>query len=242
MAPIYRQNFTISDVHLDCFGRAKPSALLLFAQEVASHHCTQLAVDQTYLSARHLFWAVSRHKVQITRLPTYGETITVETWPMPTTRVAYPRSVVAYDQKGNELFRSISLWVLMDIRTRAMVLPGKSQVLVEGTCRGNELDVPRSIVPAPLSQHCRRAVVYSELDRNGHMNNTRYLDWVDDLLSIDFHRQRPVRAFTVCYLSEAKLGDEVALSWELSEDFSFRVDGHRDTPEGDRIFSVIAEF
>lgn len=62
--------------------------------------------------------------MQITRLPKSGETIRVETWAMPTTRVAYPRSVVAYDEKGQELFRSITLWVLMNMDTRAMIQPG----------------------------------------------------------------------------------------------------------------------
>ena len=71
-------------------------------------------------------WAVTRHRVQITRLPKSGETIRVETWAMPTTRVAYPRSVVAYDEKGQELFRSITLWVLMNMDTRAMIQPGQT--------------------------------------------------------------------------------------------------------------------
>ena len=145
---IHSQTFTLTDMEVDYFGRLKLSSLLYFAQEVAGKHCILLGADYDTLARKNLFWAVTRHRVQITRLPVRGETITVETWPMPTTRVAYPRSMVAYDADGNELFRSISLWVLMNTETRAMVLPGRSGVDVEGTLLGSELTVPHSLVPA----------------------------------------------------------------------------------------------
>ena len=246
MEPIYSQKFQITDIHVDCFGRVKPSVLLYFAQEIAGRHCNLLALDWDTLSKRHLFWAVTRHRVQITRLPTRGETITVETWPMPTTRVAYPRSVVAYDEGGNEVFRAITLWVLMDSETRAMVLPGKSGVLVEGTLRGNELASPRSIVPTVLQNTDTRTVRYTQLDRNGHMNNTRYLDWINDLLPSAFHEGHPVREFTICYLSEAKEGQQLHLSWELSDGPVLNVDAHREKTnvpgEKERVFSAHVVF
>ena len=88
MEPIFRKDFHITDIHVDCFGRMKPSMVLYLAQEIAGNHCQLLQVDYETLQNQRLFWAVSRHKVQITRLPTSGETIHMETWPMPTTRVA----------------------------------------------------------------------------------------------------------------------------------------------------------
>ena len=235
MEPIYKHQFTVTENHVDRFGRVKPSVLLYFVQEAAGHHCLQLAVDHESLSAKHLFWAVSRNRVQISRLPRLGEKVFIETWPMPTTRVAYPRSVVAYDENGAELFRSISLWVLVDDRTRAMILPGKSGIIVDGTLTGTELTVPRAIATRPMDNTKVCTVGYSLLDRNGHMNNTRYMEWVDDLLPSEFHREHPVQEFTVCYLNEAREGDSVTLSYELSDGPVLTVDANR----GDeRIFSA----
>ena len=243
MEPVYSQKYTLSSLHTDRFGRAKPSALLFFAQEVAGQHCRALSVDP---SGCGLFWAVIRHRVQVTRLPMRGQTITVETWPMPTTRVAYPRSVVAYDDSGNEVFRSISLWVLMDQASRAMILPGKSGIAVPGTVRGTELAVPNSLVPHSHNNRVCRTVGYTELDGNGHMNNTRYLDWVDDLLPSAFHGAHSIREFTVCYLSEAREGQQITLSWELTEGPVLQVDAHRqaenDPAKTERVFSVQALF
>ena len=219
---------------------------MYFVQEAAGQHCNLLKVDWDTLAQQNLFWAVTRHRVQISRLPTRGETITVETWPMPTTKVAFPRSVVAYDENGKEVFRAISIWVLMDSRTRAMILPGKSGVLVEGALRGNELSVPRALLPAVLHNTETRTVRYTQLDRNGHMTNTRYLDWVDDLLPSAFHKEHPVREFSVSYHAEAREGQQLQLSWDLAEGPVLQVDAHRektDVPgEKERVFSAKIEF
>ena len=162
---------------------------------------------------------------------------------MPTTRVAYPRSMVAYDAAGNECFRSISLWVLMDLDKRSMILPGKSGISVLGTLRGNELDTPAGLVPAQLVNHRSRQVCFTDLDRNGHMNNTRYLDWIDDLLPSLFHEKHSVKEFTVCYLSEAREGQRLDMHWDFPEEGVLQVDAHRETDGKDqRIFSAKLRF
>ena len=158
MEPLYVQNMEITDIAVDRYGRMKPSMILFIAQEVAGRHCLELSVDYDTLAAQRMFWAVTRHRVQITRMPTRGETIRVETWPMPTTRVAYPRSVVAYDEAGNECFRVISIWVLMHLDTRAMILPGKSGISVVGSVRGGELAAPGGLVANDMIHHHSRTV------------------------------------------------------------------------------------
>ena len=126
MEPIYTQNFTIEDVHVDRFGKLKPSMILYIAQEMSGRHSELMNVGFDTLYSRNLFWAVNRHRVQITRLPEKGETIRVETWPLPATHAAFPRSVIAYDSQGSELFRCMSLWVLMDVNTRRMIFPDRA--------------------------------------------------------------------------------------------------------------------
>ena len=238
MEPVYQQKFEITDNCVDCFGRLKRSMILFFAQEVAGRHFTEISMDYDSLAGRGMFWAIIRQRVQVTRIPVRGETIRVETWPMPTTRVAYPRSVVAYDEAGNECFRSISLWVLMDLNTRAMILPGKSGISVTGTLRGNELSAPASLTPKLLDQHCSRMVCFTDLDRNGHMNNTRYLDWIDDLLPSAFHEAHCIKEFTVCYMNEAREGQLLNLNWDAPEEGVVQVDATRKL--GDREERVFA--
>ena len=175
MGKTYSKQMQIPNVAVDCFGRMKMSWLLACVQEVAGEHSEALGVSNGEYNGRHLFWAVSRHRVAITRLPGAKQTVTLKTWPCPTTRVAYPRATVAYDEEGNELFRAMSLWVLMDARSRTVVLPGKSGVEVEGITQGDELGTPGSLPPSAGENRQMRKVLFTDLDVNGHMNNTRYL-------------------------------------------------------------------
>ena len=239
MEPIYSEEFKITDLYIDCFGRLLPSKILYMMQEVAGNHFAQLSMDYDSLAQRGLFWAITRNKVQITRLPMRGETIRLETWPMPTTRVAYPRSIVAYDENGDEVFRSITLWVLMDADNRSMVLPGKSGIDVAGTLRGNELAAPLGLPAKALVNRRKRYVNFTDLDRNAHMNNTRYLDWVYDLLGADFHKDHTLREFTLCYLNEAREGQQLELSWDFPEAGCLMMDAHRHQEnKSDRIFAA----
>lgn len=242
----YKTQFTVTDALADAAGQARPSALLYFAQEAAGAHCHLLGADRDALSSKNLFWAVIRHKLEITRLPAAGETVLIETWPMPTTRSAYPRSTAGYDANGNLLFRMISLWVLMDTQKRAMVLPGKSGVQVEGMLRGDELTPPSSVAANPLPNCLQRAVAQPDLDINLHMNNTRYLDWISDLQDRTPFAGKPLRGGTFCYLSEARLDQTLQLSWDAPADDTLQVSLIRenaDNPDSpERVFAALLTF
>ncbi len=246
MEMTFTKEYTLSAVDVDCFGRCKASVLLYLAQEAATGHCDILRLDWDTMAEKGLFWAVIRSHVQVQQLPVLGQTVQVRTWPMPTTRTAFPRAVEILDQEGNSLVRIVSLWVLMDMASRAMVLPGKSGVDVQGLLTGNEIAGPGSIVPVAQNQSADRQVVFSELDRNGHLNNTRYMDWVADLLPSGFHKTHPVREFTICYLSEALEGQEIDMEFGLSEEGIFQVDGYRaqtgERGKNTRVFSVKTQF
>ena len=244
MEPIFQHEFLINDAAVDCFGRLKPSMLLFYCQEIAGQHCNLLGADYDTLAQKNLLWAIIRQKVQITRLPRSGETIRVETWPMPTTKVCYPRSTVAYDADGQELFRAISMWVLMDAQSRAMILPGKSGITVQGLLTGTELATPGSLAPQKLENTYSRRVCFTDLDRNGHMNNTKYLEWIWDLLPSSFHQGSEPREFTVCYHTEAREGDLLHLGWQTDAEGLLQVESWREEEDASfhRIFAAQIRF
>lgn len=239
---MYTQEFTLNDLHVDCFGRLKPAVMLWLIQEVSGIHASQLGASWEALAEKNLFWAVIRHKVEVFRPAYTGQTITLRTWPMPTTRVAYPRATEARDAQGNLLFRSHAIWVLMDRTSRAMVLPGKSGVTVPGTVQGCEAPPPGSIPGRTPKNYVNRTVGYNVLDRNGHMNNTRWLDWTDDLLSADFHREKMLRLLDICYLAEAKEGQQVDLFWQLDGQNLLQVEALSGGENCHRILALNAQY
>ena len=237
--PVFSQWLSVTENLVDCFGRLKPSALLYAIQDISGAHSDALGTDYQTLSKKDLFWAVIRTRVEISRLPRLGEKIRLTTWPMPTSRVAYPRAVAAFDEDDRELFRSVSLWVLMEGKSRNMVLPKNSGVEIMGSLTGLELPTPQGL-PARLMPRSRsRSVCFTDLDRNSHMNNTRYLDWICDLLPGSFHQGHELKDLTICYMSEAREGQELVLHWDFPDSGSMVVDITRDNGDReDRIFGA----
>lgn len=237
MELIFEMPVTIGQQDVDSGGCLKLSALLYYAQETAGGHCKQLGLDWDTMNEKGLFWAVLRHRVLIHRLPKLQEQVTFRTWPMPTTRVAYPRCVQALDSQGNVLFDAVSLWVIMDKEKRSMLLPGKSNVEVPGILRGCEPEAPNSLTPGSHEQEKLWTVTEQDLDVNGHVNNAKYLDHIQDLID-----GKTPKELVVCYLAETRLQQSITLQWSLSDDGVLSVDGCRprtDVPERtERVFAA----
>lgn len=239
MTSVYENRYEVLPLATDRFGRMLPSMMLRLSQQISGEHCTLLGVDQPYLDEKGLFWAIIRNDLQITRLPAAEEKLTLRTWPLPTTRTAYPRAVIAYDEAGEEVFRVSSLWILMDRESRAMVLPGKSGVEVNGI-EAEQIPLPRSLSPVTPAATEDRSVRFLDLDKNQHMNNARYLDWVYDALPDGFHESHALRHAALCYLNEARFGQALTLGWAFTDKNSLQLD--ISSPDSGRIFSAQLAF
>lgn len=239
---IYTTTLTITDTQTDCFGYLRPSALLEITQQVAGDHARVLGLGRETLEPRGLFWAIVRQNLEIHRLPRQGETVTVRTWPGKPTRTAFPRHVELVDEEEKLLCQVTALWLFMNIHTRAMVLPGKSGISVPGITLGRELPAPGSILPQEPANMERRTVRYSELDCNGHLSNTRYANWMEDLLPLDFHRQHRLRRLHICYLNEALAGQELQLHWELSGETLQLEARWQEQQQAHRVFALRADY
>ena len=86
----------------------------------------------------------------------------------------------------------------------------------------------------------KRTVRYSELDCNGHLSNTKYLNWMDDLLPSAFHRDNCLSRLHICYQNEALEGQEIALNWALEGNL-LSLEGRRDQAPH-RVFALRAQY
>lgn len=239
---IFTKTTPVTAVMADRWGRLRPSALLEVIQQTATDHANALGMGRDLLGPRGLFWAIVRQSMEICRLPCMGETLLTETWPAPPSRTAFPRHMIGKTPEGEILFRSVALWVFMDVNKHSMVLPSASDVSVPGIRREYELPLPTGIASRACQHQEVRRVRYSELDCNGHLTNTRYLNWMEDLLPAAYHRDHSLRKLHICYLSEALEDQEVRLDWSL-EGSLLSLEGHRDQAgTAHRVFALRAEY
>ena len=104
----------------------------------------------------------------------------------------------------------------MDRRTRAMVSPAETGVLIHGMEADWETYFPRLPKTAVSEEPIRWTVPYSVTDINGHMNNARYLDLAEDHMPPDL-RGRALRELRAEYAAEVRLGETLELQVEQRE-------------------------
>ena len=67
MELIFSRDFPIETVHVDRFGRLKPSMILYFAQEIATDHCAILGCDWDTMAGSR--WMAMRWRITAQKRP-----------------------------------------------------------------------------------------------------------------------------------------------------------------------------
>lgn len=221
---IYQEQLKLRSCHCDMMGTWKPSAILELMQEAAGAHGELIGFGRSTLIQQGLVWVVSRVEVVMDRYPTIGETVTIETFPMPVRRWFFPRYYIFRDEQGEEIGRAGSLWLLLDWNTRRMAKPDAvAHLLPDNSDLKAPLGLPATVMEiSGTSTHDTYRPVYTDLDINLHVNNTKYMDICCNALGIETMQQYVLQRFNVNYSQEIRPGQVIDTELRrLDCDFSF---------------------
>ena len=213
---VYRAQLTLCNKDVNLYRRLRTSALFELLQEVSIHHTEELGAGRALTLDRGFLWMVTMQRAEIARMPEYDERVTVETWPGETMHLLFPRYYRLLDAEGKVLLSASAIWALVDVETRRMIFPDRYGIAIEGVTTGHEIALPTPVKKAEGEPSAVFSVPYSYLDLNGHMNNTRYFDLAEDHIPAPAEGRR-LTAVSAEYISEARLGDRIALTVEQTE-------------------------
>lgn len=111
-----------------------------------------------------------------------------------------------------------------------MVFPENYDVVVPGIVTGNEIPLSFGVSLPKQQQSKRFKVAYSQVDINGHMNNAKYLDCMDDVLGKEYLASHALKTLEVEFKSEIKYGASVRLEYTIDEDFVTMIGFVRNRP------------
>ena len=186
MLNTYDETFILRPRDCDLNECWRPSAILETMQDAAGAHSTLLGCGREELVKKNIVWVLSRCELFMDRYPSVGEKITVHTFPTPTRIFFFPRYYIFTDSSGEMIGKAGTLWLLLDLATRRMLPPGDIGKLIP---ENRELSVPMNL-PATVGNLqgeefiSEYRPVYTDLDVNGHVNNTRYADLLCNTLGI----------------------------------------------------------
>ena len=117
---VYREEVTFTFAETDKRAQIRPDAILYRFQTIAGDHYTSLGMGRDVAVARGCFWAVTRNDLRITRLPRVGEKLWLDTWAGRRGHGLFWRHYRLQTPEGEILLRAVSMWVVMDLATRAL--------------------------------------------------------------------------------------------------------------------------
>lgn len=211
---IYEETLRINGYECDLNQKLKPASFFQHLTEAATLHAANLGVGFDEMYARNLFWVHARMKIKFFRFPRVHDLITIHTWPKTIQqKLFYIRDFEVLDSSGERLAAATSAWLVMDAAARRMV-PPKSLELSLPTAERIGLDEPleRIGLAQDGEERLRVRAGYSAVDMLGHVNNSRYVEWICDAFPMEIIAQRELDWLQVNYDREVRPEEEVAVT------------------------------
>ncbi len=211
----WRSTVRISE--MGASGRVLPHRVLEWMQEAAAAASTQAGYSPARYLEMQAAWFVREAKVAIDAPIDYEAPIVVETWISTLRRFRSHREYIVYS--GDDVVaRGQAEWLFVEMREGGGVRPRlPDEAMKDAFPRDAEFalteeETPAYVEPAaaPTSTDQRR-IRPSDIDRNGHVNNVRYLAWLDDHGRL-VDPKRDIVFARMEYLLDARPGDRVELS------------------------------
>ncbi|MCL2224312.1 MAG: thioesterase [Defluviitaleaceae bacterium] len=217
---MYTGKHKITYYDLDLAGRVKLSALLRMVHIAADINANDLKIGFKELSAINMTFVLQRIAFGAARIPAYGETVEIRTWPSSVARGTFIRKGDMYDESGKKIMEWASLWILFNISERKILKPSALPLaLPECEDHGVKIMPEKIILPtkenpfgAEFSAHTH-TVRYADVDTNQHMNNSIYGDLIGNAIGSQNWREVQIN-----YLAETRQCEEISITAYHSTD------------------------
>lgn len=202
----HSEHYTVKWHDTDANRTMTPSHLLAYMQETANRQLAAFGMTLDELRDTHgLAFLLSRITLRI-YLPLYADDeITVQTWVCESRGLSFLRCfrILRNEQTVAE---AQSIWALLDLKDKKLMPVSAFPYEIEPDPAldgefAKRVRVPQASVMESVGE---RKIVYSDIDYNGHMNNTHYPNMLCDFTP-DICQKR-ITGMTLSFLREAAFG------------------------------------
>jgi acyl-ACP thioesterase len=218
--------FTVTSADTDIAARIRLGAFVNFLIQSAIQSADSLGFGLKSLHKQKLFWVLSSLTVEVTRPLMWYENTEVETWPKDLHKLLYLRDFLIKDDKKEIIGRATSGWFAIDFENHRphKIEGGHSEIFNTLKERFALPHLPEKLNPVNEGTTTEKISTYFDIDLNKHVTSTRYIDWMTDLIPIDFHMNHYPKILTINYLKETSLGETICIK-TYQEDRCFHFEG-----------------
>ena len=198
--------------------------------EVATLHANSWGVGYERLIRDNQVWVLSRVTIEMNENPKVNTNYKLTTWIEDYNRYFSQRNMRIDDENGRPLGYVRTIWMVIDMNTRASV-----DIEKLGYIRENVSDIPCPIEPQsrlrPIEQG--HAVDYTfgymDCDFNRHVNTVRYLSLLMNMFDMDCYDHYFIRRMELSFIKETHYGETAQFviddSDSMESHMSITIDG-----------------
>jgi len=201
---IWEQEFKVNTLLVNPQKRLGLVGLLNVLQDLAWEHANHLGFGYQDLLDRGVYWVLTRQRLRMDAWPAWGATLSIKTWSRPFSGFMAQRDFEVY--QGS----CCTDWLNLDLATHR-----PRRLRVEDSTGLVRLDKALDYEPAKIDAQAAWETLASfkvrnsDHDMQGHVNNTRYAQWVLDALPMEQLAGSAIREYEAGFLAETRLGDEL---------------------------------
>ncbi|MCM3570276.1 acyl-[acyl-carrier-protein] thioesterase [Neobacillus mesonae] len=220
VSSVFKRNCHIDLRDVDFNKKLKLSTLFSYFQDVASLDAESHGFGIETLEKKFgAAWVLTRIRVEIIRMPSWDEEITIETWALKPSKIEFNRDYLVKDANGNIIVRAVSKWVIMDIKERKLkrteLVEFPFQVNITERVMEGRLEKLKHF--GKLEPAYKKIIGYSDIDFNGHINNSKYVDYIMDCFQVEDLKNHSIQSIDINFNQEALPGDSLALFKDISK-------------------------
>lgn len=225
---VFHKEMKLSFAQCTPDGNLSWSEILKITTDAAGEDFSDRDMSWEFLNEHGLVIIVSRISFHTYKMPTYNTIVRLDTYETAPQGPLCTRMFEFRDPETNELLvKGQSLWTILDFKNQKL-MPAKAYPYRPTPTQVTEYEgvKPGKIsIPEGMESITKHSIKYSELDANGHTNNSKYINFAIDNLPNEFQK-KPIKDLRLNYSKEAHLGDELEIKAKyIPEDNKYVIQG-----------------
>ena len=208
---IYSDKTNVFGQDVDLNGHLRPSALLAKMEDAGSRQMAAFPPTGDELRAEGLAFVISRLLLRIDRPMREGEVADARTFHTDSRGLSFNRCYQMF--AGEEcVAEAYTSWALLNFREHKLVRVNEFRGIGGTPEPPIDVGIParEPFPPAEAFETAAvREVYFSDADLNGHLNNTKYLNWLCDCVPDIAHKT--LHTANVSFVTEAPLGETLTI-------------------------------
>lgn len=220
MPKVFTTQHTIQYYEADAKQQITLPMLINVSLEASTQQAASLHIGEEEVHAQGLGWIILETEVNITSLPMVHDNVTVKTWVEEANSFFSVRHFEV--SMGDDVMVEIKmLFALLDMVSRKLTrIPESFIDALEPKAVKRVARLAKNTLWADGEEWTGTqsyAVRYNDIDTNLHVNNSRYYEWVSDVLGADFLSEAEVSNVIIRFEQEVGMYDTVMSKYHRND-------------------------